>query len=364
MSSAYDIISSELPKWWESLKANKDDVTLPDAAELIIPQTPADIALMGAGGPIGGKLVKGALGAFAASSYAPEADAGVLPTKVGALGRIMKLLASKHPFGAVNPLPVGRTFNGMTMYDHPTGKISVVHNMTDRIPEEYLKLHPGAEGNILDMSNLSGGGEDFYRSWFHSLPKRNVIQVDDGTSAVNGVRKSINMARAASEGADLSYVVPSKNQNIHTLQDAPFTKAFLPKDTPDKIDAATFAMLDPDERAGWNYLQQMSAGENAIKTWLPESYHSNLLEPGLLPRDTGQLLHQNINEALTNRMNTINEMRPNNSQRTLRGMRIEEPSTALGTRSLDETKLLLEALTTPENLHPDILNDYLGRLYP
>lgn len=70
-ANAFDVISSELPKWWND--PNQED--LRDVASMVIPQDSSDLALSVLGGPFGRGAKMGAA-AFGAAAYSPDAEAG------------------------------------------------------------------------------------------------------------------------------------------------------------------------------------------------------------------------------------------------------------------------------------------------
>jgi hypothetical protein len=85
----WEIITTELPKWWREERARGDatgEITLPDVADLFIPETPADAALMVATGPVGRAVRLGAagLGGMLAADDAQAAGSG----SVRAAGKI------------------------------------------------------------------------------------------------------------------------------------------------------------------------------------------------------------------------------------------------------------------------------------
>jgi len=69
--SALNVIAQELPKWWRDPGTEE----LRNIVEMVVPQTPSDLALTLMGGP-GGKALKSALGTAAAVTYSPESEAG------------------------------------------------------------------------------------------------------------------------------------------------------------------------------------------------------------------------------------------------------------------------------------------------
>jgi hypothetical protein len=105
--SAYNVISTQLPKWWKELKDRKGEFNVTDAAEMIIPQSPSDAALMAVGGPVG-KGAKLALGGLASVLHSPDADAGPLfkiaqlleKMKPSKPTRVMDALDMRHGFGS------------------------------------------------------------------------------------------------------------------------------------------------------------------------------------------------------------------------------------------------------------------------
>ena len=67
-------IGEELPKWWMDPQ-QKD---LRDTLGYIVPQSPAEVGLMMATGPLG-KMAKTAGATLAATTYSPDAEAGLVP---------------------------------------------------------------------------------------------------------------------------------------------------------------------------------------------------------------------------------------------------------------------------------------------
>lgn len=145
--SALDVLAKELPKWWRDPGTEEFRNTV----EMLVPQTPSDIALTLMGGP-GGKALKSALGTAAAVTYSPESEAGAS----GIARRFAKYFGEGMPKNLQGTQiikdPGGNWLSGSVEKAVQPLKRRPPANSVEALQEELIGVRPGTgtERRILD----------------------------------------------------------------------------------------------------------------------------------------------------------------------------------------------------------------------
>lgn len=358
--SAYDVISTQLPKWWKSLQNRPQDFTIADAADIALPHSVSDAAMMAMTGGLG-KVANIGLGALAAATYAGDAEAGMLNPKIGALGKLMRMLGSHN---AVLPPQVLQGLRDTSELANRNGEAFLINNGRDMHPA-MAKAYPSAQSIYLDTSGFNGGGADLYKTFYNSLSPNDIVQASGPLSPINAARKSVNMANAAATNPaiDLGRIAYNPEQTLHVKTASPYLKAFSPSDIPESMDLPSFLKLDPDEKLGWLGYQQAAGSEDALSRFLPD-VHKDWLDTSTVPSDAASRLHSNIDNTYTAnqlaRQKALGLPDSPVSPFQLQANRVGDTAAAYGQNSLDQSKLYLQSLITPESYHPELLDDYLS----
>lgn len=369
--SAYEVISTQLPKWWNSLR-NKQDFTVADAVDVVLPHSISDAAAMVMTGGLG-KAVNTGLGAIAASTYSPHAEGGVLGPRLSALHKLEQMLWKAKPPSAPKPILNAESKNGVGIIRTPTGDASLIfYKHPEPLPKAVTDMYPDAMPFTLDTSMLQGKGEDLYRSLYANLGDTNYVQLGGPLSQINRGRKPIAMANALTmDNAPINHVMYSQNMNLAGDTTAPMVKALLPSGTPLDITPEEFARLGREDQLAILRINQMMGAEDAIAKYAP-NFMSRWQEPvTLMPRNTGALTQLRINQELLdsakNRLASRSSVNPDFiSKMTPEQLALEERanvlSAAYGQKSIDHAKFLMDGLILPEKYHQSLVDDYVRQL--
>jgi len=336
MPSALEIIRQELPKWWREQR-RPDEISLPDVVDMVVPQTPSDVALTALGGPFG-KLAKGALGTFAASSYSPEAEAG----SMGGLGKMMRLLQQHGNPNWVKPAPpVMKKYSvdGQVVYamkdpkSNASGTAMFHPNLL--LPDETRTAFPKARAFELDTTSTGGGGDSLYNSIYHNAANKNWAKLPAfALTDRNKVRMNVNMGRAGAEGADLRRSPFNEEQNMYNISGlADLTKKYWPQEAPEHMTAGVYHHLTPDERTGYHGLQQLLATEQNLRRLSHLDNDFLLKQGGISPEDFGYFRKD--------------------AEMSKYGDR--EPALSIGKRTIDDSQKYMEALSLPDSAINDLV---------
>jgi len=228
--SAFDVIREQLPRWWREQRELGDQtgaVSLPDVVESFVPQTPSDVALTVAGGPVGSMVRAGALG-LAGATYAPDAEAagGAIKSagKVG--GKIVNALKQprrtaaetvaqgwKHPIsGTVLHKPIGeftREIENIPVEGMPARRFVRPEELQGSALIPALGDRTAAAQRLLGVNDTTfrlpvdlEGGPDFMRT---HAPTGSAWASDKGVIA-NLARRTREAADAAGGDVNLVYV--------------------------------------------------------------------------------------------------------------------------------------------------------------